>query len=133
MAIADAIRVSRSLTECNVRGNQLDVKSAMALAKVATEKRVMLFGIKHDQTEAYFLNKGLGAVDAVLIANDISVSRSLNSIDVGYNDIGQAAALELLTAMKGKDMVSIGMARCKLGVEGAKAVAEIAAVSHSLT
>ena len=71
---------SGTLTECNVRGNQLDVESAMALAKVATEKRVMLFGIKHDQTEAYFLNKGLGAVDAVLIANDICVSRSLTQV-----------------------------------------------------
>ena len=67
------------------------------------------------------------------MAPAIRDSRSLNSIDVGYNDIGQAAALELLTAMKGKDMVSIGMASCQLGVEGAKVVAEIVAVSRSLT
>ena len=65
------------------------------------------------------------------MAPAICDSRSLNSIDVGYNDIGQAAALELLTAMKGKDMVSIGMARCQLGVEGAKVVAEIVAVSRT--
>ena len=35
--------------------------------------------------------------------------------------------------MKGKSMVSIGMAECKLGVEGAKAVAELASVTASLT
>ena len=67
------------------------------------------------------------------IADAMRVSHSLNSIDVGYNDIDQAAALELLAVMKEKAMVSIGMAQCKLGVEGAKVVAEMAAVSRSLS
>ena len=35
--------------------------------------------------------------------------------------------------MKGKSMVSIGMASCNLGVEGAKAMAEMASVMASLT
>ena len=35
--------------------------------------------------------------------------------------------------MKGKSMGSIGMAGCKLRVEGAKAVAELASVTSSLT
>ena len=35
--------------------------------------------------------------------------------------------------MKGKDMVSIGMASCNLGVEGAKAMAELALVMTELT
>ena len=74
----------------------------------------------------------LGAEEAKVVAGGLAASGSLNSIDVGYNDIGQAAALELLAAMKGKDMVSTGMAKCKLGVEGVKAVAEMAAVSRSL-
>ena len=79
-AIADAMRVSHSLTECNVRGNALDVESAKLLAKVATEKRVMLFGITHDQRVADFQGKYLKPPDAVLIANDISVSRSLSQV-----------------------------------------------------
>ena len=79
-AIAPAIRDSRSMTECNVRGNELDVESAKVLAKVATEKRVMLFGIKHDQTEANFRYRDLKPPDAILIANDISVSRSLTQV-----------------------------------------------------
>ena len=54
-------------------------------------------------------------------------------IDVGYNNIDQAASLELIAAMKGKSMVSIGMGRCKLGVEGAKAMAELISVTASLT
>ena len=35
--------------------------------------------------------------------------------------------------MKGKSMVSIGMGRCELGVEGAKAMAELISVTTSLT
>ena len=75
----------------------------------------------------------LGPEGAKAMAPAIRDSRSLNSIDVSYSDIDQAAALELLAVMKEKAMVSIGMARCKLGVEGAKVVAEMAAVSRSLT
>ena len=54
-------------------------------------------------------------------------------IDVGYNSINQAASLELIAAMKGKSMVSIGMVRCELGVEGAQAMAELVSVTTSLT
>ena len=54
-------------------------------------------------------------------------------IDVGYNSINQAASLELIAAMKGKSMVSIGMAGCELGVEGGKAMAELVSVTASLT
>ena len=80
MLLAGIVKFSAVLTECNVRGNSLDSESAHTLAKVATEKRIMLFGIKHNQTEANFRNNGLGAVDAVLISNDISVSRSLSKV-----------------------------------------------------
>ena len=54
-------------------------------------------------------------------------------IDVGHNNIDQAASLQLIAAMKGKSMESIGMAGCKLGVEGAKAAAELVSVMASLT
>ena len=54
-------------------------------------------------------------------------------IDVGYNNIDEAASLLLIAAMKGKSMESIGMAGCELGVEGAKATAELVSVMASLT
>ena len=54
-------------------------------------------------------------------------------IDVGRNGFDEASSLELIAAMKDKRMGSIGMANCKLGVEGAKAVAEMASVMGSLT
>ena len=69
-----------SLTEYSVRGNGLDVQSARAPAKVATQKLVMLFGIKHNQDEASFQDQDLKPPDAILIANDICVSRSLTQV-----------------------------------------------------
>ena len=54
-------------------------------------------------------------------------------INVGYNNINQAASLQLIAAMKGKSMVSIGMENCQLGVEEAKAMAELVSVTASLT
>ena len=89
-AIADAL-ARGSLTECNVRGNELDDKSAKELAKVATEKCVMLFGIKHDQKAADFKDKRLKPPDAILIANDLSVSHSLTAADLRYNELSDDA------------------------------------------
>ena len=54
-------------------------------------------------------------------------------IDVSFNEIDQEASLELIAAMKGKSMASIGMADSQLGVEGAKAMAELVSVTGSLT
>ena len=72
-AIAEALRVNGTLTECNIRGNFLDSKSAEKLAKIGTEKGVMLFGIKRDQKEANFANLGLGPADAILISSDLVI------------------------------------------------------------
>ena len=80
VVIGSLIRDNASLTECYVRGNRLNTDSATMLAKVATEKRVMLFGIKHDQKKADFYGARLGPVDAILIANDLTVSASLTEV-----------------------------------------------------
>ena len=48
----------------------------------------MLFGIKHDQTEADFSHKDLGPADAILIASDLSVSGSVTVCNLRENDLG---------------------------------------------
>ena len=85
--IASDMAASASLTECCVRGNNLDKESATMLAKVAAEKRVMLFGIKHDQKEADFSGQRLGPADGILIASDLAVSASLTSINLSNNNL----------------------------------------------
>jgi Ran GTPase-activating protein (RanGAP) involved in mRNA processing and transport len=64
----------------------------------------------------------------------LSVNASLTSLDVGYNQISEEAALTLVAIFKEKDqMKSVGLARCNLGADGAKAVADYVSVSASLT
>jgi Ran GTPase-activating protein (RanGAP) involved in mRNA processing and transport len=74
----------------------------------------------------------LGPEGVKALTPAIRASELLTSIDVGSNDIDQAASLELLAVMKSKNMVSIGMASCKLGVEGAKQVADLLGASELL-
>ena len=101
------IFVISSMTECNVRGNNLDSESATMLAKIACEKRIMLFGIKQDQTQADFKRQNLGPVDAILIASDLRVSRS--------------------------NMQELNLSENVIGPDGAKALAAFCAVSDSMT
>ena len=55
-------------------------------------------------------------------------------MDVSYNNIGKDQALNLVEIFKQKDqMKSVGLARCNLGIDGAKAVADYVSVSASLT
>ena len=63
-----------------MRGNKLDIESATLLAKTGTSKRVMLFGIKHDQTSADLSSSRLQPADAILIASDVTVSASLTQV-----------------------------------------------------
>ena len=87
-ALAAALsRGAKVLTECNVRGNHLDSESAHALAKVAAVRGIMLFGTTHDQKFADFNGKGLGPVDAILIASDLWVSKTLTSLDLSNNQL----------------------------------------------
>ena len=74
-----------SLAECNVRNNNLDDESTTMLAKVGTERRIMLFGLKHGQTAASFQGERLGPLDAILLASDLGVSDSLTKLDLSLN------------------------------------------------
>jgi hypothetical protein len=52
IVIASCLYVNAPLRLCNVRGNQLDTESAIKLSGIATEKRIMIFGIEHNQASA---------------------------------------------------------------------------------
>ena len=76
----------------------------------------------------------IGPEGAKALADALKVNASLTSLDVGHNSIDQKQALKLVSIFKEKDqMKSVGLAGCSLGVKGAKAVAEYARVSASLT
>ena len=64
----------------NLLKNEFNVETATMLAQISKEKEITLCGIASDQAEAEFRAQNLQPPDAVLIANDISVSRSLSQV-----------------------------------------------------
>jgi len=138
LVLAGLMHAMASLTECNVRGNNLDKESATLLAKVATEKRIMLFGIKHDQKEADFSGQRppLGPVDAILIANDLAVSASVTECNLRSDSLGDKGAEAIATALKESTtskLQKLDMYYNGIGPKGAAALASYMAVSASLT
>ena len=133
-AIAEALKVNGALTECNVRGNDFHKESAGALAKVATEKRVMLFGIKHDQTSADFSGGRLNDIDAILIASDLRVSGALTKLWIAENQIGDQGASAIAEGLKVNGaLTTLGLDRNQIGDDGAKALASSLEVNGALT
>ena len=132
--IASDMAISSSLTECNVRGNNLDVESAKLLAKVATEKCVMLFGIKRNQVTADFSGERLDDVDTIIIASDVTISSSLTSLNLGYNGIGYVGGKAIAEALRvNGSLTSLNLRANNIGHEGGKAVAEAMRINGSLT
>ena len=81
-ALASGLELNAVLTECNLLQNGLDSEAATMLANIATEKRIMLSGIKHNQTEANFSNQYLQPEDGILIASDLRVSGVLKKLNL---------------------------------------------------
>ena len=92
-----------------MRGNEFNSESAKRLAKRATEKRVMLFGIKHGQTEASFKGQHLGPLDAILLANDLAVSTSLTICTLLRNNFDVDTAMMLAKISRNKRISLCGI------------------------
>ena len=88
-ALADALKSGKCvLTECSLLKNDFDVETAKMLAKISTEKRIMLSGMKQDQTEVNFNYQDLQPADAILIASDLQFMAVLTSLNLTNNNIG---------------------------------------------
>ena len=135
-ALASSLEVNKVLTECNLLQNNLDSESATMIANIATEKRIMLSGIKHDQAEANLYKQFLEAADAILIASDLRVSAVLKSIDLRYNDLGAEGWCAIFNALKentANKIESWDLSYQKINDEIAKTLAEYISVSKVLT
>jgi ankyrin repeat protein len=89
----------------------LNIESATMLAKIGTEKGIMVSGIKCDQTTADFSNQNLNPPDAILLASDLSqavVTGALTSINLSKNRLTNF----------GGDMTGIKELAAALGVNG---------------
>jgi len=137
------LAATSSLTECNVRGNNIDSESATMLAKVGTEKRIMLFGIKHGQVEANFVRHGdspsLGPVDAILIASDLQASGSITSLNLSanYNLANDGRDMTGITALSDalrvtSSITSVNVLSNHLDVESANLLLKVKAEKPNL-
>ena len=82
-AVANALKVTASLTVTDMRYNNLDTESATMLATVAKEKGISLCGIKPDQTEANLQGSHgmrMKPTDAILLTADLAVRPSLTEV-----------------------------------------------------
>ena len=125
-----------SLTECNVRDNNLDDESAAMLAKVGTERRIMLFGLKHGQTTASFQGERLGPLDGILLASDLAVSDSLTECNLNNNRLGAVGWAAIFTALRDSKVSKISTwdLSGQMGIkESLEPLLEYIAVSESLS
>lgn len=126
IVIASLITDNTVLSDCSLLKNNLDVESAKMLAKIGTEKQIMLSGMKRDQTEANFRNQSLTPADAILISSDLPFMAVLTSLNLAYNNIGPKGAKAIAEALgSGKAVLTdLNLADNRLGAEGAKAIAD---------
>jgi len=108
--VADYVSGTAVLTECSLLKNDLDIESAKMLAKIGTEKRIMLSGMKRDQTEASFRNQGLKPADGILIVSDLPFMAVVKNLSLNYNPgiSGEAAQrlAEVVLASKSLEVFS---------------------------
>ena len=83
-AIAEAIRVTASVTSVNLLGNRLDNEAASVLLKVKEQKPMLrtLCGLTHAETKLNYRSKGLGPAGAMLLAPELQVMASVTSVSV---------------------------------------------------
>jgi hypothetical protein len=72
------------------------------LAKIGTEKGIMLSGMRRDQTEANFSSSNLQPADAILIGSDLQFMAVLTKLYLGSNNLGDAGKQEVQDAVKGR-------------------------------
>ena len=85
--------VSAPLTSVNLLKNDIGEAAADIVRAAEQHGKIQtLCGTKPDQTEVKFVNMGLKAADAVLLAYDIKVNAPLKTLNLEMNDIGVEGA-----------------------------------------
>jgi hypothetical protein len=85
----------------NLLKNSIPAKQAQELVKImqSKEKLVTLCGLSKEETELDFSGQGLGAGDAMLIANDISDMGAMTSLNLASNDLGVEGAKSIAAVL----------------------------------
>ena len=122
------------LKHCNLLKNNLDIESATMLAKIGTEKGIMLSGMRRDQTEAKFLPQSLQPADAILIVSDLQFMAVVTTLHLGHNKIGAEGAIAIAEALKvNAVLTTLYLGDNSIGDEGAIVIAEALKVNVVMT
>jgi Ran GTPase-activating protein (RanGAP) involved in mRNA processing and transport len=133
-ALAPTLMKTTALKNCSLLKNSLDVESATMLAKIGTEKGIMLSGMKRDQTVAEFNGQSLQPADAILIGSDLQFMAVVTSVDLRANSIGVDGAKAIAEALKvNAVLTSVDLQLNSIGDDGAKAIAEDLKVNAVVT
>ena len=125
MLVASLIPATSVLKNCNLLKNRFDVESAKKLAKIGTEKGIMLSGMTRDQRAATMAQSSLQHADAILIASDLQFMAVLTKLELWKNNIGDDGAKAIAEALKVNAVLThLDLDSNHIGVDGAKAIAE---------
>jgi hypothetical protein len=108
----------------------LNIESATMLAKIGTEKGIMVSGIKRDQTTADFSNQNLEPPDAILLASDLSqavVTGALTSVNLSGQEIGDegwGAIFAAICGNKDSKIMSLDASCENISPDGVQLIAE---------
>jgi hypothetical protein len=135
MLVAYLIPATKMLKNCNLLKNRFDVESATKLAKIGTEKGIMLSGMTRDQTAANLLHQNFQAADVILIASDLKFMAVLTELKLYYNSISDDGAKAIAEALKVNPVLTnLNLSfNSNIGDDGAKAIAEALKVNPVLT
>ena len=138
-----------ALASVNILKNKMPVEQAQTLVEIMRSKDLLttLCGLTGKETELDFSKQGLGAGDAVLIANDIRDNGALENLHIGDNQIPIEnmnkiiAIVEAKPAMKvlcavpfrDKTITELDVSGQSLGVEGALVISRYLENNGALT
>ena len=103
-SIANALKVTPSVTSVSLLANRFDDETVAMLLKLKEEKPTLttLCGLKPDQTDANFAGWSLTPQDAKLLAPEILLHASLTQLDARWNDLGEEGKAVLRKAVKSR-------------------------------
>ena len=151
-SLVSALRGSTSITSIDVGYNRIGKTVSLELLDAMKGNRMMSIGMANCDLDidgsgalaemmsftpsmrSINIKANIMCTEGAIVFETVLRNHPLiTSIDIGSNGIDQSTSLDLLNAIKDRNMVNVGMAACSLGVEGSKVVAEMISVMPSLT
>ena len=127
-AIAEALRGNRVLKNIDLRGNSLGTEGWCAIFAALRDN-------KENKIESWDLSyQGINTEIVKVLAEYVSVSGVLTSLNVSHNDLTEEAALGIVRVERQRNkLTSLGLGRCGIGPTGAAEIAEYVSGSGVLT